>query len=192
MCMVSAERPGSLMEALKARRSVRAYSDRGVGRGEVARLLEAAVLAPTAMHEEPWAFSVIQDGALLKKISDRAKPLFVERLHRSGKIAQTFSDQAFDVFHGAGTLVVICARATSPFVEADCWLAAENLMLAACDMGLGTCVIGSALPALDIPEIRAEAGIPPQYRPIAPVVVGYPQGETPATSRKAPVILAWI
>lgn len=42
---------------------------------------------------------------------------------------------------------------------ADCWLAAENLMLSACALGLGTCCIGSAIPALNSPEAKSELGI---------------------------------
>ena len=39
-------------------------------------LLDAAVWAPTAVHEEPWAFVVVQDIAVLKSLSDRAKTIF--------------------------------------------------------------------------------------------------------------------
>jgi hypothetical protein len=43
---------------------------------------------------------------------------------------------------------------------ADCWLAPENLMLAACAKGLGACVIGLAVSALSTPEWKAELKIP--------------------------------
>ena len=137
----------NLFEAILARRSVRAYAPDELDRNTVQTLLEAAVRAPTAMHEEPWAFVVVQNRQILKQLSDRAKPLFIERLHRShptgGHAIDTFANPDFNIFHGAGTLIVICAKPSGPFVEADCWLAAENLMLAACAIGLGSCVIGS-------------------------------------------------
>jgi nitroreductase len=47
------------------------------------------------------------------------------------------------------------------------WLAAENLMLAAHAMGLGTCVIGSAVPALNTPKSKAELNIPSECTAIA-------------------------
>jgi nitroreductase len=66
-----------------------------------------------------------------------------------------------------------------------------NLILAACSMGLGTCVIGAAVPALNIPNIKADLGIPDQVTPLAPIIVGVPSGETPPTARKEPEILFW-
>ena len=77
------------------------------------------------------------------------------------------------------------------FVEADCWLTAENLMLAACAIGLGSCVIGSCVAALNLTGVKAELGIPAEFSVVAPIIVGVPSGETAATSRKDPLILAW-
>jgi nitroreductase len=95
------------------------------------------------------------------------------------------------MFYNAGTLIILCGKPMGPFVVADCWLAAENLILAACSMGLGTCVIGAAVPALNTPEIKAELGIPDELAPIAPIIVGVPSGKTPPTARKEPEVLFW-
>jgi nitroreductase len=184
----------NVYEAILARRSVRRYTPQTLDRNTVRLLLEAAVHAPTAMHDEPWAFAVFQDKDLLRQLSDRAKPLFVHELRRSGKnrsnhSLDNYTDPDFNIFYDAGTLIVICANALGPFVAADCWLAAENLMLAACAMELGSCVIGSALPALNTASIKAELGIPEKYSVIAPIVVGYPEGETEPMPRKEPFIL---
>jgi nitroreductase len=185
----------SVFEAILARRSVRAYTPEILGRKIVHTLLEAAVRAPTAMHEEPWAFVVIQDKQVLKQLSDRAKPIFLEEVrhhnsHGALHSFEHFDKPDFDIFHGAGTLIIICAKPLGLFV-ADCWLAAENLMLAACDMGLGSCVIGSSASVLNIHKVKTELGIPDEYTAIAPIIVGVPSGETAATSRDAPLILAW-
>ena len=101
------------------------------------------------------------------------------------------SDKGFNIFYDAGTLIVICTRTTGPFVVADCWLAAENLILAACSMGLGTCVIGSAVSGLNDPDVKAELGIPADVTAVAPIIVGVPRGETPASPRKEPQVLIW-
>jgi nitroreductase len=98
----------------------------------------------------------------------------------------------FHVFYNAGTLIVIYSKKQGPFVVADCWLAAENLLLSACAQGLGTCVIGFAVSALNTPEWRAELKIPTEMTAIAPMIVGVPAGETPPVSRNAPEILSWI
>ena len=160
----------SIFETILARRSVRAYAPDELDRNTIQTLLEAAVRAPTAMHEEPWAFIVVQNRQVLQQLSDLAKPLFIERLHRphqaGGHALDSFSDPDFNIFHDAGTLIVICAKPSGHFAEADCWLAAENLMLAACAIGLGSCVIGSAVEALNTPEVKAKLGIPAEFNAV--------------------------
>ena len=186
----------NVFETILARRSVRNYQGVDLDRNTVRSLLEAAVRAPTAVHEEPWAFVIVQDRQLLYRLSERAKSMFAEEVRRTGvertgEYFETFTSPDFNIFYDAGTLIVICARSIGPFVAADCWLSAENLMLAACAMGLGTCVIGSALPGLNIPEMKTELNIPTEYSAVAPIIVGRPSGQTPATSRRAPVVLGW-
>jgi len=185
-----------IMDAIHERRSVRSYSPLRLDAQTIRTLLEAAVWAPTAVHEEPWAFVIVQELAVLKRLSDRAKKIF------TAQAQQTHPEQAkhlldilaqpdFNIFYNASTLIVICGKPKGPFVVADCWLAAENLMLAAYSMGLGSCVIGFAVPALNTPEIKSELGIPADCTAIAPIIVGVPTGETPRTTRKEPEMLAW-
>ncbi len=186
----------SSLKTIYARHSVRAYAPTPLDRDTVQTLLDAAVHAPTAMHVEPWAFVVVQDSELLQRLSDTAKPLFVEEVrHRNAQGAshsfEHFIRPDFNIFHGAHTLIIICAKPSGPFVAADCWLAAENLMLAASALGLGSCVIGSAVAALNIRKVKVELGIPDDYSAIAPIVVGVPSGKIESTSRKEPLILSW-
>jgi nitroreductase len=188
------------LDAIYQRRAVRSYTGQKIDRETMKKLLSAAVRAPTAVHEEPWAFAIVQDPALLRRISDRVKSLWpaslAERhgasaLPSASHFAELLAQPDFNVFYDAPTLIVICARPMGPFVAADCWLAAENLMLAACASGLGTCVIGSAVTALNAPEAKAELGIPADVEAVAPIIVGYPRATTAATPRKAPEILSW-
>lgn len=178
-----------VFETILARRSVRNYTTQTVSLDIIHILLEAAVHAPTALHLEPWAFAIIRDRSLLKTISDRAKPLFVEDLLKTGHIIDRFTEPDFDIFYEANTLILICAKQSESFAAADCWLAAENLMLAACAMELGTCVIGSALAALNTPDIKSELNIPEDFSIIAPIILGYPSGDTPPSPRRKPLIL---
>ena len=185
-----------VLEVINQRSSVRSYSGEAIDRSAIEVLLHAAARAPTAMHEEPWQFLVIQDKAALRHLSERAKALFTEearRLHtpRGDSAAARFAQPDFDVFYDAGTLIVICTKMPGPFVEADCWLAAENLILAAQAMGLATCVIGSARSALNTEAVRSELGIPMQTTAVAPIIVGKPRGHWPPTPRKQPEVLLW-
>ena len=185
----------SAMEAIAQRRAVRSFLPEQVGRECIMALLHAAVWAPTAMHEEPWAFAVVQDPAMLKRISQRAKALLSEDAlhgrHLAPEALKRFTDPAFDIFYDAGTLIAIYCRPLGPYAAGDCWLAAENLMLAACAMGLGTCVIGLSLPALNDPLIKKELAIPPELTAIAPIIVGVPRGQVQPSQRKEPQIIAW-
>jgi nitroreductase len=197
------ERPLSALDAIFMRRSVRAFTPQRIDKSTVRALLDAAVQAPTALHAEPWAFVVVQDTATLRRISDRAKGSWAREaahyrdLHAhadaamSAAFAERFASPEFCIFYDASTLIVICARPHGPFVAADCWLAAENLMLAACALGLGTCCIGSALPALNSPETRSELGIPPDVEAIAPIIVGVPSGPAAEGLRTDPLIVYW-
>ncbi|MHB8347352.1 MAG: nitroreductase family protein [Acidiferrobacterales bacterium] len=186
----------NLIDAIYHRRAVRHYTPRAVSAGAIRALLDAAVQAPTAVHEEPWAFAVIQDRNLLHRLSDSVKeaalretgdPESAQETHP----AQLLSQSDFNVFHDASTLIVIYGKFSGPFVVADCWLAAANLMLTAHARGLGTCVIGSSVPTLNMPSWKTEFQIPDTMTAVAPIIVGFPAGETPPVSRKPPEILAW-
>ena len=203
-----------LLRAITSRRAVRSYEPRHVGEEDVRALLRAAVQAPSAMNEQPWLFAVVQDRARLKSYSDRAKALLlrepaphghfdgrpgtVRPMHNSGPSVRTMFDMlredSFNVFYDAGTLVVIAARAKSPWTDADCWLAAQNLMLAACDRGLATCVIGFAQALLNTPEVKTELGLPPDASAVAPIVVGWPRASTTpyAVPRAEPRVVSWL
>jgi hypothetical protein len=60
-------------------------------------------------------------------------------------------------------------------------------VLTACAMGLGSCVIGATLSALNKPEVKAEFGIQADFLAVAPIIVGYPSADlagcTPQASR---------
>jgi len=182
----------NVFETILARRSVRGYTSKLVDADILRTLLEAAVRAPTAMHREPWAFVIIQNKQILQNLSDRAKPLFIEELKRNGASIDIFGRPDVSIFYDASTLIIICGKANGHFSEADCWLAAENLMLAACAMGLGTCVVGSSLLAIHQPEVKSSLGIPTEFTAVAPIIIGYPSGETTQSARKTPLILNQI
>jgi nitroreductase len=196
--------PLSALDVIFMRRSIRDYAPDALEEETVRSLLDAAVQAPTAMHTEPWAFVVIQDRATLKRLADRAKgslaaeattkfrdlhPVADTRLARG--FAERLASPDFSIFYDASTLIVICAKSMGPFVTADCWLAAENLMLAACALGLGTCCIGSAAPMLNGPQTRSELGIPNDIEAVVPIIVGVPRGPVSPSPRNDPQILSW-
>jgi nitroreductase len=192
-------RPGaamSLIEAIYQRRSVRNYTQEKVSKDVILDLLDAAVHAPTAMHEEPWSFVVIQDKSLLNQLSDEAKELVINEARltdseQSRHMMDIVARPDFNIFYNSQTLILICSKFPGPFVQADCWLAAENLVLAACAIGLSTCVIGFAISVLNTPEWKSKLGIPSETAAVVPVIVGYAADDTAPVSRKSPEIIVW-
>lgn len=182
-------------EAIRTRRAVRAFAPRRVDDATVAALLDAAVHAPSAMNAQPWAFAVVQDPARLKRYSDRAKAALLERTSEhpeAARYAPLLHDANFNIFYDAGTLVAIGVTKRGPFAEADAWLAAQNLMLAAHDAGLGTCCIGFAVAALNEPAALAELGFPPDGAVVAPVIVGYPSVAPEPVARRSARVVSWV
>jgi nitroreductase len=190
-----------VLNAIYHRRAVRAYQPQQPGDEIIRELLAAAVQAPTAMHLEPWGFVIIQDKAALKRYSDRAKSLLLDSSFAVGWGSEAsgrhdhpamLKDPSFNIFYDAGTLIVICCRKAGPFAEADCWLAAENLMLAATAKGLATCPIGFAVKLLNEPDVKRELGIPEGGAAVAPVILGFARVPPEPAPRKPPEVLRWL
>jgi nitroreductase len=178
-----------LLTGLYTRRAVRAYTDRKVSKDVLIQLTDAAVQAPSALNHQPWVFGVFRDKQRLADYGERARMHFLatftggpdphvrqqEMLHRPG----------FQIFYGASTLVVIYAKpGGGQFAIGDCCLAAQNFMLAAHALGLGTCPVGFSQPWLDLAEVKSELDVPIHYTAVMPIILGYPVAETPPTGRK--------
>jgi nitroreductase len=184
-----------VIEAIYARRAVRRYTEDKVSARAVEELISAATQAPSAMNKQPWAFVVIQDPPLLKRISFAAKELLIKssELRKQSEHGKTdFANADFDIFYGATTLITICAEKSGFQPVGDCYLAAENLMLAATAMGLSTCPIGFARDVLVSELFKTEIGIPLTYDAVLPIIVGYPSGSTDQTARNPAHILSWL
>jgi len=183
-----------LNQVLRTRRSVRQYTDQPLERHQLAGLIDAAIQAPSASNSQPWAFAVIQDREQLKQYSDRAKTHLLSIMEQQPAVAKyrdMLANPDYNLFYNAHTLVIIFAKPQGLHPQGDCCLAAQNFMLAAHEQGLGTCWIGFALTFLNLPETKAEQGVPADYSVVAPIIVGYPQGSIPQLSRQDPQILFW-
>jgi len=156
-------------DAIRARRSVRAYEKKDVEEAKLARVLEAARLAPSASNRQALRLVVVRDEAT--------------RL----KLAKAASSQMFI----AEAPVVLAAVATDPARTmacgeksgtVDCAIALDHVSLAAVAEGLGTCWIG----AFDEPAVRAILGIPDSCRVVELMPLGYP-AESPAARARKPL-----
>ena len=182
-----------VMDAIHKRRSVRDFASDAVDKAVIRQIIDAAVQAPSAINEQPWRFTVVQEQATLDRISSRAKAHLLSA--PSGSLPTRLHDilrnPDFQIFYHAPALVVISGRADGPWMVEDCALAAENLMLAACAADLGTCWIGFAQGWLQTPEGKKTLNLPPECLPVAPIIVGRPKSPASAVPRKDPQI-DWI
>ena len=102
-----------LMKAIYSRRSVRSYTDQQVEKPMVEALIQAAVQAPSALNQRPWAFAVIQDRNSLAQYSSRVKAHVLKTLEPQSPLyshRETLANPDYNVFHGAGTLIIVCAK----------------------------------------------------------------------------------
>jgi len=162
-----------VFEAIKERRSVRAYADEEVSEEDVERLIEAARWAPSAGNIQPWAFVVVKEVETKRKLS-------------YATLNQTFIQKA-------PVVIVVCADVTRSsriygsrgeklYSLQDTAAATENILLAAQELGLATCWLG----AFRENEVAKAVKAPRNLRPVAMVAVGYP-AERPATPQKRSV-----
>jgi nitroreductase len=183
-----------LRQAIYSRRAVRGYTDEPLDKAVITSLIQAAIQAPSAVNEQPWSFTVVQDRTLLKRISSQAKAFVLASPPRglsSAHLQHLLADPDYDIFYGAPALIVICGTKAGAWLVEDCTLAAENLMLAACAEQLGSCWIGFAQGWLDTAEGRAAIALPADYKPIAPIIVGHPRAAMPPVPRHEPQI-KWL
>ncbi len=159
-----------VFEAIETRRSVRAFTNEEVSEEEVQKLIDAARRAPSAGNIQPWEFVIVRDATIKHKLSMAA-------------LDQTFIEEA-------PVVIVVCAnearsswgygsRGASLYCLQDTAAAIQNMLLAACALGLGTCWVG----AFHEDEVAKVVNAPMSVRPIAIIPIGHP-AEKPRARQK--------
>lgn len=116
----------NVLETIKTRSSIRAYSSDKLSEEQVKTLLEAGLLAPTAANTQELHFtSVANDSDIVKEIQKDLNP-----------------DAKVPFHYGSSHLFVISGVDAFPWTGVDAGIAVENMHLAAKDMGLGSVIIG--------------------------------------------------
>ena len=148
-------------EAIRARRSVRKYKKGALIPAEHIRMmLEAAMMAPSAVNSRPWEFYVVQNDEVKQKLM---------AAHPSCKMLQT-----------ASAAIVVCGLpALQPrhnFWQQDCAAATENILLQATALGYGSCWCGCYPSEPRTADVKAVLGC--EGIPVALIAIGLPD-ETP-------------
>lgn len=183
-----------MMDAIKSRRAVRDYTDAPVARTTIEGLIGAAILAPSAMNLQPWAFAVILDRNRIAGYAKRIKDWLLANLSHTSldpSLRKLIEPESYHVLHDAPAAVLVLAKSRQPQASEDCCLAAENLMLAARDGGLGSCWIGLSRPWFNLPSIKLELGLPSEYEVVAPIILGHPK-VWPESHGRNPAEIHWI
>lgn len=182
------------LDAIKSRRAVREYTDVPITRETIERLIGAAILAPSAMNLQPWAFAAILNRAAIPGYSRRIKDWLLANFSQTSlppSLRELIEPASYHVLHEAPAMVLVLAKSRDPQAVEDCCLAAENLMLSARDEGLGTCWIGLARPWFNLPATKRELGLPEQYEVVAPIIIGHPK-TWPESHGRSPAEILWL
>lgn len=168
-----------IMDAIKKRRSVRAYKDKPLPKEIIQSLLEAAMYAPTARNLQQLEYKVITDKKLIKRISER----IVQEIRKEGRLSDV-RDKSNPIFYDAPLVIIITGPEENKWIYSDAALAVQNIMLYATSIGLGTCFIGRARYIEKVKEIMDELKISANIRIAAAVICGYTNEEPPEKEKR--------
>ncbi len=180
-----------VIEIIKTRRSVRDYKEDHVSDEDIKFLIDCARYAPSGSNMQPWSFIVIQNKEVIHKLSEDGKKAMIVNNPNKAPGFISFLKTDTNLFHNAPLLVIILGNKKSVTADWDCAMAAQNMMLAAHSRGIGSCWIGLVMPALMDEKILKELGAPPGYKAVAPLIFGYPRGETVMPGRTEPEV-KWL
>jgi nitroreductase len=154
-------------ELIKKRYSVRAYKPDPVEDDKLQQVLDAARLAPSATNRQPFQLIVI---------------------HTAGREAELRRIYHRSWFSQAPLVICICGlperawvrRDGQNYYHVDVAIAMDHLILAATDLGLGTCWVA----AFDADAAREVLGLPDDVEPVAFTPLGYPADQPGPKERK--------
>jgi nitroreductase len=157
----------NFLDLIEKRYSVRSYKPNDVDDTKLQQLLDAARLAPTASNRQPFKLIVI---------------------HTAGREMELRRIYDKDWFVQAPLIICICGtpnqawirRDQKNYCDVDVAIAMDHLILAATELGLGTCWIA----AFDPVAARAVLGLPDEVEPIAFTPIGYPNDQPRPKRRK--------
>ena len=198
----------ALFALLRARRSVRSFTEEPVPRALVEKLLDAAVLAPSASNKQPWRFFVMEDRAKIRALADlvgaertriaqHVAPEFAPSLLAYGDYFTRFGDAPLVIAPAARPLAVLSnlvddalppeSRAAVTRMEEESGLigtslAIGNMLLMAHALGLGASAMTG--PLIARAEVTRAFGVPDGWSVVALVALGYPRDVPSPTDRK--------
>ena len=176
IAMPKTEKSQSVIEAIHARRSIRNYKECTVEREKLMEIARAGIAAPNAMNRQAWAVRIVDS----KEWIDNCTAAFVKSIKGTPMAAHLLTDGFKNMFRNAPAVIFVAAEPTM-FAGVDCGILAQNVMLAAYELGLGTCCLGSPVGFMHSPAAEpffSSLNLPEGYQLQFAIAIGYAD-ETP-------------
>ena len=133
----------AVIENIMARRSIRKYKAEPVDRETMMKILECGINAPSGQNKQSWEVRVVDNPELMNQMKEAMA---------AGHPGMD-PEMAKGCFRGAPTMIFIARDLSYDFSAYDCGLLAQNIMLSACSLGVGTVCLGSPVRFLTDNEI---------------------------------------
>ena len=163
----------AVIETIMTRRSVRKYQPQAVNRDTMQIIVECGINAPNAINRQAWEIRVVDNPEVIKKLTD----LYVKDNPKEAE-----NPSFINMFRNASTVAFIANDTTFAYSPVDCGLMAENMILSAWSMGIGSCCLGGPARFMKSnPEANKylqEMGFSENYDLLLCIGFGYP-AETP-------------
>ncbi len=194
-------RMSDITEVLRQRRSIRRYTQEHVPTEVIRKILESASYAPSAHNAQPWRFIVITDAEQKETLANAMAQVWFKELedeHVPKNTRWATVNASVERFTSAPVLILACFSmedmdeypdADRQEIERDLAVqslsaAIQNLLLAACEKGLGGCWY--CAPDFCQPAVIEAMGMPFDVEPLALIALGYP-AEMPKPPERRPV-----
>jgi nitroreductase len=195
-------KPEDIVELLCSRRSVRKFSDRRLDKKIIEQIIEMACMAPSASNRQDWFFTVIFAESLKHAMADAVRRRWQDILAEHHQMAMIDEIErytaGFTAFEFAPAIIAVSANRPGEAQNhllgdnatlvsgsmASAAMAAQNMMLAASALGLGSCCMTGALAARK--ELEEIIGLEKKRILICLITVGY-AAETPPVLPRKPV-----
>ena len=173
-----------VMNTILHRRSIRRFDSRQIEESALQEILQAGLYAPSAGGRQDVIFAVCQDREINERLGRIKRANSHPRMATAASYVSREQPSIADdpkltnAFYDAPTVITFFAPKQFLFSVDDCAVAAENMMLAADALGIGSCYIGQGWPAFADPygqEVLKNWRIPTDHYAVMQLVLGYPR-----------------
>ena len=173
-----------VMNTILHRRSIRRFDSRQIEESALQEILQAGLYAPSAGGRQDVIFVVCQDREINERLGRIKRANSHPRMATAASYVSREQPSIADdpkltnAFYDAPTVITFFAPKQFLFSVDDCAVAAENMMLAADALGIGSCYIGQGWPAFADPygkEVLKKWRIPTDHYAVMQLVLGYPR-----------------